>query len=150
MRKILFALTITAFHFTYSQNLEIHKGKIEYYEYSENVSFKIKRMKEHKKGGFGFIPLRGFTSYKFYLTFENHSSSEQIVNLDSIYMANQETKKRYKIKWFNTSGFGSKLKPTFKLRPDKRKTFIVFYIFEKNQKPYFLVNNKLKPITHND
>jgi len=149
MRKIIFIILIVNIQFSFSQNSESQQKDYKY-QYNDFISFKIKKMKEHKKGGFGYVPLRGFTSFKFYLTFKNFSDSEQTADLDSIFLANPLTKKRYKLKWFNTSGIGSKIKTTFKLKPNKKKTFIVFYIFENKQKPYFLIKDRLLNINHND
>ena len=136
---------------SFSQNSESQQKDYEY-QYDDFISFKIKKMKERKKGllGLGYVPLRGFTSFEFSLTFKNFSDTEKIADLDSIFLANPLTKEKYKLKWFNTSGIGTKVETTFKLKPNKKKTFIVFYIFENNQKPYFLINNRLININYND
>lgn len=119
----------------------------QYFKYNEDVIFVITKMREEKNtAGFGYEPLRGYTAYVMYLMFQNRSNETQEVDLSKIFLANPLTKQKFEVKWYNTAGIGSMSKPTFKLKSKKKKNYILFYIYEINQKLFFLIDGKLTEI----
>ncbi|WP_435622919.1 hypothetical protein [Flagellimonas sp.] len=128
----------------FEKNLKLEN---QYFNYNQDVLFVIKKMREEKRGGFGYSPLRGYTSYVMYLLFQNRSKdSIYEVDLKKIHLANPRTKKKFDLKWYNVAGVGSKTKSTFRIKPGKKRTFILFYMYEKNEDIFFLIDEKLSKI----
>ncbi|MBO0329842.1 hypothetical protein [[Muricauda] lutisoli] len=136
--KYILITTFLISNFAYSQ---MYSSQV--FNYDDNITFQITRLKGSADRGIGYTPLRGYTSYTFYLKFTNNSDQPVEGNLKDIYLANPKTKRKYDLKWFNTAGIGSKMKPTFELKPNKSKKFILNYVYEINQRIYFLINDKL-------
>lgn len=133
---------------SFGQLFERHKNIApinQYFTYNEDVLFVITNMREEKKtAGYGYKPLRGYTGYVMYLMFQNRSDkTTHEVDLSKIFLANPETKQKFEVKWYNTAGIGSMTKPNFKLKPGKKKSFVLFFIYEINQKLFFLIDGHL-------
>lgn len=148
MKKIVLILILFQINTVYSQFSEkISIDKSEIYSYDDNVNFIIKKMKEYKKGGFGYKPLRGYTSYSFMIKFTNHSSIKTEVDLDKIYLGDTESKIKSEIIYFDTlftNGLG--FKKAFNIAPQKSKTYFIFYIIQKKSNLCFVINNSINEI----
>jgi hypothetical protein len=142
---ILFFFQICEIHSQYSIKKNIDKSEV--YSYNDNVKFNIKSMREHTKGVYGYMPLRGYTSYVISVEFKNISDSETDIDLDKIYLGDILNETKTKITWFDTSLInGSRNKTTFKIKPSKSKTYFLLYIFPKNINPCFVLNNSAQEI----
>lgn len=140
----LFFISFSVHSQIFEKNLKLED---QYFKYDEEILFVITKMREEKRGGFGYEPLRGYTSYVMYLLFQNRSKdSIHEVNLKNIQLANPTTMRKFDLKWYNTAGIGSKTKSTFEIKPGKKKSFVLFYIYEKNEEIFFLMNDELTQI----
>lgn len=122
------------------------KTESQFFKYNEDVIFAITKMREEPKGGFGAMPLRGYTSYVIYLIFKNRSDKTLWVDLEDIYLYNPESDEKFKVDWYNYAGVGAMSKSQFKIKPQRKRRFVLFYIYEINQDLYFLINDKSSKI----
>lgn len=117
------------------------------YSYNDDVSFQILRMKEHKNGRLGYVPLRGATSYFFWVAFENHSDKITFVDLERIELADLNKRTKSKVLWYDTSiQNGSRTKTRFRLKPSQVKKYALLFIINKYADLHFMFNDNLYKI----
>ena len=144
MNKYTILILLIA-NLSYSQVIKTEK---QIFNYNDNITFEITKMKEKKNGAYGLIPLRGYTSYIFYLKFTNNSNNTDIINIEKIFLANPKNNIKHEIEWNNYEPVGNKT--VFTINPKGKRKFTLFYAYEKNKEVFFLVNDILTKIKINE
>lgn len=120
--------------------------KAQNHKYSENVSFKIERIRENSSLATGHqswvSPSRGYKFVLITLALKNLNDKLESIDFDQFHLINPKTKTKHKVEFVRTTGlipFPAKI--LFNLKKNKQKKRDLIFIFPKQDEPEFILFN---------